>query len=111
MGSPENVSSPLSSEFESRRQRDYAVVVSARGFAFLAFFVVVTLLAIMVVQRATQVFVVVGAAATVAVIAAPFVHTLSRWMPRGAALVIVTLLGMFGTVAVLGTIAWSKRHG
>ena len=110
MGSPENVTSPLSSELEARRQRDYAIVVSARGFAFLAFFVVVTLLAVMVVRRATQVFVVVGAATTVAVIAVPFVRTLSRWMPRGAALVIATLLGMFGTVAVLGTIAWDLNH-
>ena len=64
----------------------------------------------MVVQRATQVFVVVGAATTVAVIAVPVVRALSSWMPRGAALVIVTLIGMFGTVAVLGTIAWDLNH-
>jgi predicted PurR-regulated permease PerM len=31
-------------------------------------------------------------------------------MPRGAALVIVTLIGMFGTMAVLGIIAWDLNH-
>src|SRR5258706_11435077 len=110
MGRPENVSSRVSSESAARRQRDYAIVVSARGFAFFAFFVVVTLLAVMVVHRATQVFAVLGAATTAAVIAVPFVRALSSWMPRAAALVIVTLIGMFGTVAVLGIIAWDLDH-
>jgi predicted PurR-regulated permease PerM len=110
MGSPENVSSQTSGGLPARGQRDYAVVVSARGFAFFALFVVVTLVAVMVVHRATQVFAVLGAATTVAVIAVPFVRALSAWMPRAAALVIVTLIGMFGTVAVLGTIAWDLNH-
>ena len=64
----------MSAEVPARGQRDYAVVVSARGFAFLGFFVVVTLLAVMVVHRATQVFAVLGAATTAAVIAVPFVR-------------------------------------
>jgi predicted PurR-regulated permease PerM len=100
----------MSGEVPTRGQRDYAVVVSARGFAFFGFFVVVTLLAVMVVHRATQVFAVLGAATTAAVIAVPFVRALSSWMPRAAALVIVTLIGMFGTVAVLATIAWDLNH-
>ena len=100
----------MSGEVPARGQRDYAVVVSARGFAFFGFFVVVTLLAVMVVHRATQVFAVLGAATTAAVIAVPFVRALSSWMPRAAALVIVTLIGMFGTVAVLGTIAWDLNQ-
>jgi predicted PurR-regulated permease PerM len=100
----------MSQEVPARGQRDYAVVVSARGFAFFGFFVVVTLLAVMVVHRATQVFAVLGAATTAAVIAVPFVRALSSWMPRAAALVIVTLIGMFGTVAVLATIAWDLNH-
>ncbi len=90
--------------------RDYAVVVSARGFAFFTLFVVATLMAVMVVHRADQVFVLLGAATTVAVIAAPFVKLLSSWMPRGAAIVIITLIGMFGTVAVLGTVAWDLNR-
>ncbi len=51
-------------------------------------------------------FAILGAAVTVAVIAAPLVRGLATWMPRGAAIVIVTLVGMFGTVAVLGVVAW-----
>jgi predicted PurR-regulated permease PerM len=100
----------MSGEVPERGRRDYAVVVSARGFAFFGFFIVVTLLAVMVVHRATQVFAVLGAATTVAVIAVPFVRALSSLMPRAAALVIVTLIGMFGTVALLGTIAWDLNH-
>ena len=100
----------MSGDVPARGQRDYAVVVSARGFAFFGFFVVVTLLAVMVVHRATQVFAVLGGATTAAVIAVPFVRALSSWMPRAAALVIVTLIGMFGTVAVLGIIAWDLNH-
>ena len=72
----------------------------------LGLFVVATLIAVMVVQRAGQVFAILGAAVTVAVIAAPLVRGLARWMPRGAAIVIVTLVGMFGIVAVLGVVAW-----
>ncbi|MEP7046483.1 MAG: AI-2E family transporter [Ilumatobacteraceae bacterium] len=72
----------------------------------MGFFVVTTLLAVMVVERASQVFAILGAATTAAVIAMPFVRSLSRWMPRAIALVMVTLIGMFGTVAVLGTVAW-----
>jgi predicted PurR-regulated permease PerM len=85
-------------------------VVSARGFAFLGFFVVATLIAVTVVHRAAQVFILLGAATTVAVIAAPLVRALSSFMPRGAAIVIVTLIGMFGTVAVLGTVAWDLNR-
>jgi predicted PurR-regulated permease PerM len=95
---------------EPRRHRDYAVVVSARGFVFLGFFVLATLISVMVVQRAGQVFAILGAATTAAVIAAPLVKALTRWMPRAVALVLVTLIGMFGTVAVLGTIAWDLNH-
>jgi predicted PurR-regulated permease PerM len=73
-------------------------------------FVVATLIGVMVVERASQVFALLGAALTTAVIAAPFVRNLTRWMPRGAAIVIVTLIGMFGTIAVLGTIAWDLNR-
>ncbi|MEP7202943.1 MAG: AI-2E family transporter [Ilumatobacteraceae bacterium] len=95
-----------SSDRQPRRHRDYAVVVSARSFAFVGLLVLATLIAVMVVQRAAQVFAILGGATTAAVIAAPLVRSLTRWMPRGAAIVIVTLIGMFGTVAVLGLVAW-----
>jgi predicted PurR-regulated permease PerM len=91
-------------------RRDYAVVVSARGFAFFGFFVIATIVGVMVVQRASQVFALLGAAATAAVIAAPLVRALTAWMPRAAAIVAVTLVGMCGTVAVLGTIAWDLNR-
>jgi predicted PurR-regulated permease PerM len=80
--------------------------MSARGFAFFGFVVIATLIAVMVVERAGQVFAILGGATTAAVIAAPAVRRLTSWMPRGAAIVIVTLIGMFGTVAVLGVVAW-----
>lgn len=85
-------------------------MVSVRGFAIFAVFVVATLIAVTLVHRAAQVFVLLGASTTVAVIAAPFVRVLGRWMPRGAAIVIVTLIGMIGTVAVLGTVAWDLNR-
>ena len=65
-----------------------------------------TLVAVMVIERAGQVFAILGAATTAAVLAAPVVRGLTKWMPRGAAIVIVTLVGMLGTVAVLGVVAW-----
>ena len=86
------------------------MVVSARGFAFFGFFVVATLIAVTVVHRAAQVFVLLGAATTAAVIAVPLVKALGSFMPRGAAIVIVTLIGMFGTVAVLGTVTWDLNR-
>ena len=89
-----------------RSHRDYAVVVSARGLAFLGLFAVITAILVMVVQRAAQVFALLGAAATAAVIAMPLVRALARRIPRAAAIVIVTLVGMFGTIAILGTVAW-----
>ena len=81
-------------------------MVSAPGFAFIALFVTATLIAVLIVERASQVFAVLGAAATVAVLAEPWVRGLAQWMPRAAAIVIVTLVGMFGTMAVLGVVAW-----
>ena len=72
----------------------------------MAFFAVATLAGVLVIDRASQVFALLGAAATAAVIAAPLVRALTSWMPRAAAIVAVTLVGMFGTVALLGTIAW-----
>ncbi|MEP7112466.1 MAG: AI-2E family transporter [Ilumatobacteraceae bacterium] len=102
----DTVNSPPARDVQPRLHHDYAVVVSARGFAFFGFFVIGTLVAVMVVERASQVFALLGAAVTAAVIAAPFFRALSRKIPRAAAIVAVTLIGMFGTVAVLGTIAW-----
>jgi predicted PurR-regulated permease PerM len=90
--------------------REYSVVVSARGFAIIGCFVLATLAGVLVVDRASQVFVLLGAATTAAVIAVPFVQSLGRWLPRGAAIVIVTLIGMFGTVAVLGAVAWDLNR-
>ena len=85
-------------------------MVSARGFALLGCFMLATLAGVLVVDRAAQVFVLLGAAATAAIIAVPFVQSLARWMPRGAAIVIVTLIGMLGTVAVLGAVAWDLNR-
>jgi predicted PurR-regulated permease PerM len=85
-------------------------VVSARGFALLGCFVLATLAGVLVVDRAQQVFVLLGAAATAAIIAVPFVQSLARWIPRGAAIVIVSLIGMLGTVAVLGAVAWDLNR-
>lgn len=85
-------------------------MLSARGFVFVAFSVVATLLAVLLIQRAAQVFILLGAAATAAVIAAPVVRAMATKMPRGAAIVILTLLGIFGTVAVLGTVAWDLNR-
>ncbi len=85
-------------------------MLSVRGFVFFGLFVLATLIGVMVVERASQVFALLGAAVTAAVIGAPFVRTLSRWMPRGAAIVAITLIGMFGTVAVLGTVAWDLNR-
>src|SRR4029077_3801251 len=96
------VTVPLSTHAGRPLDHEYTVVVSARGFAILGCFVLATLAGVLVVDRAAQVFVLLGAATTASVIAAPFVQSLARWMPRGAAIVIVTLIGMFGTVAVLG---------
>ncbi|HEY4609175.1 MAG TPA: AI-2E family transporter, partial [Ilumatobacteraceae bacterium] len=104
------MTAPLSSEVETPRDREYSVVVSARGFALLGCFVLATLAGVLVVDRAEQVFVLLGAAATAAVIAMPFVESLARWVPRGAAIVLVTLIGMFGTVAVMGAVAWDLNR-
>jgi predicted PurR-regulated permease PerM len=100
----------MSREREPRPGGDYDVVVSARGLGFFGFFVLATLIGVMIVQRASQVFALLGAAATAAVIAVPLVRALARRMPRGAAIVIVTLLGMLGTVAILGTVAWDLNR-
>jgi hypothetical protein len=65
--------------FDVRRapaRREYSVVVSARGFALLGCFVMATLAGVLVVDRASQVFVLLGAATTAAVIAVP---SSSRW--------------------------------
>jgi len=86
------------------------VVVSARGFAMLGLFVTATVAGVLVVDRASDVFVLLGAAATAAVIAAPFVESLAKWIPRGAAIVIVTLIGIVGTVGVLGGVAWDLNR-
>jgi predicted PurR-regulated permease PerM len=86
------------------------VVVSVRAFIFFGLFVIATVIGVMVVERAAQVFALLGAAVTAAVIAAPFVRALTRWMPRGAAIVAITLIGMIGTVAVLGTVAWDLNR-
>ncbi len=109
-GYSRGVISAPSRERDARPHRDYAVVVSARGLAFLGFLIATTLILVMVVLRAAQVFALLGAAATAAVIAAPLVRALTRRMPRAAAIVIVTLVGMFGTVAVLGTVAWDLNR-
>ncbi len=61
-------------------------------------------------QRAAQVFALIGAAATAAVIAAPLVRALATWMPRAVAIAAVTLVGICCTVAVLGTIAWDLNR-
>src|SRR4051794_502182 len=98
------------SDVEPPRHRGDSVVVSARGFALLGCFVLATLAGVLVVDRAEQVFVLLGAAATAAVIAMPFVESLARWVPRGAAIVLVTLIGMFGTVAVMGAVAWDLNR-
>ena len=84
--------------------------MSARGFGFVGFLVIAALVGVMVVEQASQVLVILGAAATVAVIAAPLVRGLSNRMPRGLAIVGVTLLGMIGTVAVLGIVAWDLNR-
>ena len=86
------------------------MVVSTRAFGFFALAVVAAFIGVMIIERAAQVFVILGAAVTVAVIAAPLVRRLTTWMPRGAAIVAVTLIGMLGTVAVLGTVAWDLNH-
>jgi predicted PurR-regulated permease PerM len=104
------VTSPSVSEIRPRRRREYSIVVSAKGFAAFGVFVLATVVGVMVIERAAQVFALLGAALTTAVIAAPFVRALTKWMPRGAAIVIVTLIGMFGTVAVLGTVAWDLNR-
>jgi predicted PurR-regulated permease PerM len=105
-----SVSQPKSTERGASQKRDYAIVVSARGLAAFGLFIVATLVAVMVVHRAAPVFALLGGAATIAVIAAPAVRALTKWMPRGAAIAAVTLLGMLGTVAVLGTIAWDLNR-
>jgi predicted PurR-regulated permease PerM len=110
MGMSDTVNSALSSDTHPRARRDYAIVVSARGFAFFGFFIIAMLVAVMVVERAAQVFALLGAAATAAVIAAPFFRVLSAWIPRAAAILAVTLIGMFGTVAVLATVAWDLNR-
>lgn len=94
----------------SSRSADYAVVMSARGLALLGIFVVVTLVGVLVVERATQVFALLGAAATAAIIAAPVVRALARRMPRGLAILVVTLLGIVGIIAVFATIAWDLNR-
>ncbi|HEY5423784.1 MAG TPA: AI-2E family transporter [Ilumatobacteraceae bacterium] len=101
---------PSSTYAEPRRRPDYSVVVSARGFALLGCFVMATLAGVLVVDRASQVFVLLGTATTAAVIAVPFVESLARWIPRGAAIVIITLIGIIGTVGVLGGVAWDLNR-
>lgn len=91
-------------------RRDYSVITSARGLALLGIFVVVTLVGVLVVERATQVFAILGASTAAAIIAAPVVRGLSRHMPRGLAILVVTLLGMVGIVALFATIAWDLNR-
>jgi len=52
------------------------------------------------------VFALLGAAATAAVIAAPAVAFFDRWVPRGLAILLVTLAGIGTTVGLLGLVAW-----
>ena len=51
-------------------------------------------------------FALLGAAATAAVIAAPAVAFFDRWVPRGLAILLVTLAGIGTTVGLLGLVAW-----
>ena len=92
------------------REGDYAVITSARGLASLGVFALVTLVGVLVVERATQVFAILGAAATAAIIAAPAVRSLSRHMGRGLAILLITVVGMAATVAVFATIAWDLNR-
>ncbi|MEY2552373.1 MAG: hypothetical protein QOC57_233 [Ilumatobacteraceae bacterium] len=103
-------SSPETTAGRRRLPNEYSVVVSSHGLVFLSFWVVVTIMAIVVIDRASTVFVLLGAAITVAVIAAPAVRRLSSWMPRGAAIALITVAGMVAVVAVLAVVARDVKH-
>jgi len=84
----------------------YAVVVPSWGLAALAAAFVATVAALHIIDRGGIVFALLLCALTVAVLIAPVVRGLARWMPRGAAVAIVVVLGIIGFVALVGTVAW-----
>jgi predicted PurR-regulated permease PerM len=90
----------------SGRPREYTVVVSVRSLATIVLVVVLTLAGVMMLERASVVFALLGAAATVAVIAAPAVAFLDRRLPRGLSILLVTLAGIGTTVGTLALVAW-----
>ena len=85
---------------------EYAIVLSTRALVSIAVAVIATVTALRVIDRAGAVLGLLGAALTAAVIAAPIVRGLTRWMPRGAALAVVTVIGIIGTIALIGVVAW-----
>ena len=86
------------------------MVVSARALAFVTFSVAATLVGLAMIDRASTVFVLLGAAITAAVIAAPAVRGLARWLPRGAAIGLLTVAGMVGVFTLLTIVGRDLRQ-
>ena len=65
-----------------------------------------TLVAVVAIDRARSALTLVLGAAVAAVLVAPALRTLARWLPRGIAAAVLVLVGIVGTVAVVGAVAW-----
>jgi predicted PurR-regulated permease PerM len=86
--------------------RGYAVIVPARSIGLMALALIATLAALQTIDQAGSVFALLAASFTAAVIAAPVVRNLARFVPRAVSLVGVTVLGMVGVSTLLGVVAW-----
>ena len=69
-----------------------------------------TLLAVVAIDRARSALTLVLGAVVVAVLAAPAPRALSRWIPRGMAVAGLVLVGIVGTVTVVGVVAWDVEQ-
>lgn len=90
---------------------EYSLVLSVRAMAALAAATVATLLAATLIDRAGEALSLLAIAVTGAILIAPAVRLMSRWMPRTAAIVIVAIGGMVLVMAALAVVAWDlNRH-
>ncbi|HEY4331610.1 MAG TPA: hypothetical protein VGM78_03530, partial [Ilumatobacteraceae bacterium] len=89
---------------------EYSVVVSARGLLRLMGWLAAAFVMLLVIHGAGTVFQLLALSATVAVLVAPAVHTLARWMPKPVSLIIVVIGGLALAVGLIAWLAMTFNH-
>lgn len=105
--SPDMPSEPTGDPEEPRGGAPvHAAVIPLRGLGAIGLTVVATWLGLMVLDRGRTVLSLLVGGLAAALLTAPAVARLGRWMPRALAVLLVVLVGVVGTITLAGTIAW-----